>query len=380
MKRTAFFAACAIAVAALFASCGDEKSTVKVKCLPSETNMIYFGYCSTDGDKLTPQDTVAVKDGIAILDVNRFADKGAIAYFFLTPYSDQVYFLPQKGTMVFEEKANEEGNLKAGTTFELSVKNISEDNKKLQELYAISNKHNGKLKAITADYQVAMANNDTAAIIRINEEYAAIGETVKNDFKKFIPENTGNIAGQVALVNSIKNYKFDIDAFDAAIANLPEGEIKNKLIEKIEPARKIQRGNQFLDVTLPTPDGDTLKLSEIVAKNKVTLLDFWASWCGPCRQFNPVLVEIYKEFHSKGFDIYAISLDEDQEQWTNAIKEQELTWNHVSNLKAWDCPARMEYLVEGIPANFLIDADGKIIDHDLTGDQLKEKLTKLLAQ
>lgn len=377
MKRTTTFATLALAAATLLSACGGTNKPITVNLASPDAEFIYFGYCGNDGDKLSREDTVSVKNGVATLDVARYADSTPLAYFFYTQQGEQVYFMPQSGALSFTEKEVEEGNPEAGYKIETTGK-LSDNNQKLQNLYEVTSKYSRRGNSLNQKFKAAAASNDTLAIDEIREEYNTMVEEMKEKINEFIADNIDNIAGQVALVNNLDQFKFNIAAFDALSTNLPAGSFKDKILAKMEPARKIQVGSDFIDVELPTPEGETLKLSSIVEQNKVTLLDFWASWCGPCRQFNPILVEIYKEFHDKGFEIYGVSLDQEKDQWTAAIKDQNLTWNHVSNLKAWDCPARKDYLIEGIPSSVLIGQDGKIIAHSLNGDELKAKLKELL--
>ena len=111
---------------------------------------------------------------------------------------------------------------------------------------------------------------------------------------------------------------------------------------------------------------------------KVILLEFWASWCGPCRQENPNLVKTYNIFNPKGFEIFAVSLDEDKESWLKAIQEDNLKWKHVSDLKGSRNEASLIYGINGIPDNFLISENGEIIGRNLRGDKLNQKLKEIL--
>lgn len=113
---------------------------------------------------------------------------------------------------------------------------------------------------------------------------------------------------------------------------------------------------------------------------KVTIIDFWASWCGPCRKENPNVVALYKELHSKGLNIIGVSLDRNAKDWKEAIAKDNLTWNQVSNLKFWDEPIAAQYKVESIPATFILDASGKVVAKDLRGGDLRAKVLELLAK
>jgi thiol-disulfide isomerase/thioredoxin len=112
---------------------------------------------------------------------------------------------------------------------------------------------------------------------------------------------------------------------------------------------------------------------------KVTLIDFWASWCAPCREENPNVVALYNEFHSKGLNIISVSLDNDASKWKEAIAKDKLSWTQVSNLKEMKDPIALQYNVTQIPTTFLLDSNGKIVAIDLYGDQIKNKIKELLA-
>lgn len=139
-----------------------------------------------------------------------------------------------------------------------------------------------------------------------------------------------------------------------------------------------QAGGQYKEISLPAPDGKELKLSQVVADNKYTLLDFWASWCGPCMREIPYLTKAYSEFKGKGFEIFAVSYDNDAMAWQSAIKKNNMNWIHVSALKGWECPTKELYGVNSIPRNMLIDGKGNIVAENLRGEALAEKLAELL--
>jgi len=158
-------------------------------------------------------------------------------------------------------------------------------------------------------------------------------------------------------------------------------ENKNTLFGKeitkyIELNKNPKIGEQFVDFESENQNGELKKLSDL--KGKVVLLEFWASWCGPCRQENPNLVKTYEKFNPKGFEIFAVSLDQDKENWLKAIKKDSLSWEHVSDLKGQGNEASLIYGVNEIPDNFLISESGEIIGRNLRGEKLNQKLKKLL--
>ena len=137
-------------------------------------------------------------------------------------------------------------------------------------------------------------------------------------------------------------------------------------------------GSKAPELELESPSGKKLKLSSL--KGKVVLIDFWASWCGPCRRENPAVVKMYGEYKNKGFEIFSVSLDKDKAKWEEAIKADQLSWdNHVSDLQGWQSPAAKLYGVTAIPKTFLLGKDGTIIAKDLRGEALEKKIGEVLG-
>jgi peroxiredoxin len=143
------------------------------------------------------------------------------------------------------------------------------------------------------------------------------------------------------------------------------------------PVSGIQPGTNAPEISLPDPNGKIVTLSSF--KGKYVLVDFWASWCGPCRGENPNVVAAYNEFKNKNFTILGVSLDKQKDRWLQAIEKDKLTWTHVSDLQGWENVAARAYQVESIPSNFLVDPFGKIIARDLRGSNLRDYLSKVLG-
>ena len=171
---------------------------------------------------------------------------------------------------------------------------------------------------------------------------------------------------------------FDIiDKTDAATFKAyPENPFVQQHHQMVEVERKTAIGSPAPEISLMDTEGKIRKLSSL--KGKVVLIDFWASWCGPCRKENPHVVAMYGKYKDKGFEIYSVSLDKDRESWLKAIAKDNLTWpNHVSDLKYWKSEGAAAYGVTAIPFTVLVDKKGKIVAKKLRGEELENKVKEL---
>ncbi|NLR80716.1 TlpA family protein disulfide reductase [Chitinophaga eiseniae] len=160
---------------------------------------------------------------------------------------------------------------------------------------------------------------------------------------------------------------------------LSEAKQKKEDIEKAEViARKTGIGAVAMDFVQNNANGKPVKLSDY--RGKYVLLDFWASWCGPCRAENPNVLDNYERFHAKGLEILGVSLDDKKDAWIKAIKDDGLEWAHVSDLKGWKNEVAKEYNIRAVPSNFLIDKEGKIVAVNLRGEELTSKLEQIFGK
>jgi peroxiredoxin len=166
-----------------------------------------------------------------------------------------------------------------------------------------------------------------------------------------------------------------VDGLDTALTALPQ--IKT-LKERVAVMKAVSVGKKAPDFTLSDVNGNPVALSSKIGP-KLLLIDFWASWCEPCRQENPNVVKVYNEFHKKGFDVVGVSLDHVKDAWIKAIADDKLTWTHLSDLQWWNSAAAKLYAVNSIPANFLLDETGTIIGKNLRGEALYNKVSEVLG-
>ncbi len=234
-----------------------------------------------------------------------------------------------------------------------------------------------------ADLEVENQNNGTLTdSLRVELDNAR--DKLYEDFETFmfdfIKTNIANPLGEYLFFNQNFSYEQYEEILAQANESFKSTEKVKSIIEAIDRYNKVKVGEKYIDFTMKDTKDKEISLSQFVGKGNVVLVDFWASWCGPCMRELPNLVATYNKYKAKGLEIVGVSLDNDKEKWINTIKDSNMTWAQMSELKGWETAVVETYAFRYIPYTVLIDADGTIIARDITGEDLNKKLSEIFGE
>lgn len=259
----------------------------------------------------------------------------------------------------------------------------SDDSDKIKEFNRISNFYGEKNNKVVAEYQEKSQalGKQSDSLLKV---YMPVFQKNMADYSaavlKFVNDNKKSLAGFYA-ATSLDVYKYEpqlVAYADEIKGSFQDNPGVQQFIKQMEKAKPVSIGHKAPDFTTAGIDDKPVKLSDF--KGKYVMVDFWASWCQPCRQENPNVVKQYNNFKSKGFNILGISLDKEKKDWQKAINDDKLTWAHGSDLKGFEGPTELLYHIEAIPSNFIIDPQGVIVAKNITGADLEAFLNKTFSK
>jgi len=238
-----------------------------------------------------------------------------------------------------------------------------------------------KLDSINTAYYQGMQTGITDSVVQVlTADYRATEQEQNDYLVRFITSHPGSMAGLFVVDRlSIDQYFDTYEVMDQHLyKKYPENVFVQNFHKRVTNAKKLAINAPAPEIALPDPEGNVVKLSSL--KGKVVVIDFWASWCGPCRKESPNMVRLFNTYKDKGFTIFSVSLDKAKDAWIKAIKDDGLTWTHVSDLKFWQCEAALNYNVTAVPYMVLLDKDGNIAAKNLRGADLEKKIAELLGK
>ena len=369
MKNTIFTL---ISTLFLLGSCEDSSSNLKIKGTTDlENGSKIFHLVADTNNQPVVLDTLNVNDGeFSLITENEFPN---IHFLKIEGFSGTFPFVAEKGTVLIELNKDNLDSSKANGT-------ISNDDfmkyKTDTQVYITS------LNAIGNDLQQATILKDSLLADDLRDQYQDVRDQIQEYELNFLKSAPNSFISILILERFIANNAIQIpdakelfEGFSERIKNTPSGKAVGEILKQT-PKAEVGQIAPFFEG--PNPEGRRFNLKDKLGK--VTIIDFWASWCRPCRVENPNLVRLFNKHKNNGLQIVGVSLDRTKPKWVQAIADDGLIWEHVSNLKFWNDPIAKLYQVSAIPATFILDENGVILTRDLRGIMLEQKIEELLSE
>ncbi|OQP59064.1 hypothetical protein A4R26_21525 [Niastella populi] len=339
---------------------------IKAKIANFTDSLLFLNYGTLSASSI---DSAVVKNGV-------FTFKGhvkepAVAMIFTKNFKVKIDLYLENSNIAVEGDANSQFKYKVtgtGTTKEYEQLNQRFMDNRIRTVALFQKAYDLKNAGDTVAAKQLQARADS----QYQWEYKARHEYIAGHPKSYI--SAFELLGYtttITLSNSIK-------LFNGLDASIKESNIGKEIAARIELLSKVEEGKPAQEFTQSTPDGKPVTLSSY--KGRYVLVEFWASWCGPCRAENPNLLKQYQLYNNKGFDILSVSLDNNKDNWLKAVEKDALPWTQVSDLKGWSNEVAVLYGIRAVPASFLIDPAGKIVATGLRGETLNKKLETLFGQ
>ncbi|MBQ9638782.1 MAG: AhpC/TSA family protein [Bacteroidales bacterium] len=375
MKRTIFFLLATLTLVAGAGSACAQQATMKGTFKGIADKNVRLVVQRHDGDKVAVVDTVKFdKHGSFKLTLPTF--NPTLYSLTLTQKNSPTLF----ALLSAKEKTSIEATYDPGINYLHLDRTQGSDN---LEVFALFNRavgsFIGKVQPLEREFRADSTTDNRRK--EIQQEYQQLFVRQQHTVRQIVAEHQSTLVSAFISTFFLQDFPAYADLLtDVRDALMPRYAddffvhvIDSLVTESLAPGRLVA------DIALPSPNGDTLRLSSL--KGRIIMIDFWASWCRPCRMENPNVVRVYDKYHDKGFEIFSVSLDNNKQAWVNAIAQDGLKWpNHVSDLAGWGSSAAALYGVRSIPHTILVDRHGRVIARNLRAETLEQKLEELFGQ
>lgn len=371
MKKLLF-----IGIFALLASCEEDSGYTISGTLENAADgqKIYVAELNEDNNQTTTVDTIEVVNGKFESDLTE-KEKPTLSFLTLEGTRGNVLFIAKDYPVEFE--------IYKDSIFASEVSG-GKDNELLYDYFGNIRETNEAIAEDRSGMMEAFRKKDTSELNRLQQRQEEMAGTSLQAKKEMVRENPNSIVSVMILqelANSQGVASTELkELFNSLSPEVQNSSLGNMLDQAISRMSLVEVGSKAPDFAAPTPQGEELALNEVLGK--VTLIDFWASWCKPCRDENPNIVRVYEKYHDQGFNVIGVSLDRpgQKDKWEKAIEDDNLEWNQVSNLMFWQDPIAAKYGIRAIPAAFLLDENGVIVAKDLRGKELENKVAEILEK
>ena len=363
MKKVIFL----LLTATVLWSCQNATFTIKGTVIDPdfEGTNVYLQERTDDG--LQTLDTAVVQNGM--FSFTGMANENALRYVSLDE-QNRVLVLLERGII----------NVVFGDVISVSGTKINTAFNEFRLKYNELNRELASIVERVVETQAAGIPISEELLVEVMYGQPRIMGEKRNLALPFIRNNIENEAGKYVLRTSIDLFGLEIqeELIELVDDNLRTYPTIARVVTRLENARNVAVGNRFVDFTLQDPEDNEVSLSDFAGRGNYVLVNFWATWCGPCIQKIPHLVELYAKYKDRGFEIVGVSLDRDHDAWVAGIERLNITWVQMSDMKSWQSPAAQLYVIPMIPHTVLLDREGYIIANSLRGEALSNKLAELM--